>query len=612
MSSAPATASAWRITPEDYLASRPPSGPVPLRTQPRSRYLTMRDGVRIAIDIHLPANIEAGAALPTILVLTPYYRRFRLKPGAPADVEVSPNTAAYRDMFVPRGYAMVVVDVRGTGASFGVRDSFRSPVERDDYREIVDWIIAQPWSDGSVGATGISYLGAASDFLASTGHPAIKAIAPLFSVWDTYSNHYFPGGLLQNRLAIDYDRMIVGLDQDRRDILEAFPNFANPYFDGPQPVEEDPDGVAVREAVQQHRGNFSMPDFIREFDFKGDGLPYDPGFTSDAFSPYAYAGEVRDDVAVYSVSGWMDGAGFANGAISRFLSLPNPNQHLLLGPWDHGARSNCSPFRDPSLPAFPVLGEVLRFFDHYLMGRETGLNRESRVHYFAIQAEAWRESAVWPPRQEARTLYLDAPGVLSATETAAADATYRVDPTIGTGTDTRYERLAAKEVLTYYESWHGRDASMLCFTGDPLAETFELAGHPLVTLDLSADQADAALFVYLEDVDGEGRARHVTEGMLRLLHRQTSPAPARHKVVGPYRSFTRADAKPLTPGERVRVELAMLPVSWSFPAGHRIRLAIAGADANHFMQVPHGRPPLLTISCGGLDGPRIELPGTGA
>jgi predicted acyl esterase len=54
--------------------------------------------------------------------------------------------------------------------------------------------VSEPWSDGRIGATGISYLGAAADFLASTGHPAVKAIAPLFSVWDTYGDHYYPGG----------------------------------------------------------------------------------------------------------------------------------------------------------------------------------------------------------------------------------------------------------------------------------------------------------------------------------------------------------------------------------------------------------------------------------
>ena len=168
--------------------------------------------------------------LPTLLILTPYYRRFKLRPGAPATTEPSPNAGKWRDLFVPRGYAVVVCDVRGTGASFGTRDSFRSPAERDDYREIADWIVRQAWSDGSIGATGISYVGAAADFLASTGHPAVRAVAPLFAVWDTYSDHYYPGGLLLNRLAETYDELMVALDQDRRDLLRQVCVFQGPQL----------------------------------------------------------------------------------------------------------------------------------------------------------------------------------------------------------------------------------------------------------------------------------------------------------------------------------------------------------------------------------------------
>ena len=74
----------------------------------------------------------------------------------------------------------------------------------------------------------------------------------------------------------------------------------------------------------------------------------------------------------------MDGAGYANGALARYLTLPTTRAHLLLGPWDHGARINVSPWRAGVEPDFPLLGEVLRFFDHYLMGRDTGLNARRR------------------------------------------------------------------------------------------------------------------------------------------------------------------------------------------------------------------------------------------
>ena len=176
MSDLPHNDGTWRVLPQDYLAGRPAAYAVS-RT-PASYYLAMRDGVRLAIDTYLPDG--ATGALPTLVICTPYYRRFALASDAPATSEPSISAGRYRDFFVPRGYALVVVDVRGTGASFGVRESFRSPRERDDYREIVEWIVAQPWSSGAVGATGVSYVGAAADFLASTGHPAVKAIAPLF------------------------------------------------------------------------------------------------------------------------------------------------------------------------------------------------------------------------------------------------------------------------------------------------------------------------------------------------------------------------------------------------------------------------------------------------
>ena len=126
-----------------------------------------------------------------------------------------------------------------------------------------------------------------------------------------------------------------------------------------------------------------------------------------------YAHRVRRDVAVLSVSGWMDGAGYQNGAIARFLTLPNRNKHLLLGPWDHGARINVSPWRRAETPEFSLDGELLRFFDTYLMERETGLSREAPVHYFTMHGENWREAPEWPPTPNTRRLFLAEGGALS-------------------------------------------------------------------------------------------------------------------------------------------------------------------------------------------------------
>jgi uncharacterized protein len=595
---------AWHIDPADYLAKRPVDFQL---AEPSSQYVSMRDGCRLAVDAYVPQSINGIVQeFPTIALFTPYYRRFKLKPGGTG--EANPNTGKFRDFFVPRGYVVVVIDVRGTGASFGTRDSFRSPRERADSAEIADWIVAQPWSNGTIGATGISYLGAASDFLASTGHPAVKAIAPLSAVWDTYSDNYFPGGIQLKSLTRIYDELMIGLDHDRRDVLQKFSYFNNPDFEGPQPVDADPDGVLLNQAVRQHLGNFRQTDFMAEFRFREEGLPYDPEFSSASFSPYAVSEGIRRDVAILSVSGWLDGAGYMNGAIARYLTLKDNPRHLLLGAWDHGARVDGSPWRASAEVAFPWLAEVLRFFDTYLLGRDTGLKDEAPIHYYAVHAEEWRAAQAWPPVETQTRFFLGAGGHLADAAPHAGADEYQVDFTIGTGAETRYERIAGLDSRNYYADWHGRTARMLSFTSAPLDQAMELAGHGLADLYLSGSERDLALFVYLTEVEAGGRERYVTEGLLRALHRKEQPAPKTYRTTWPFRSFSRADAAPLVPGEVARIRVPLLPVAWRFSAGSRVRLSIAGADDDHCAQVPHGRPPLIKLLWGGSNASVLELP----
>jgi predicted acyl esterase len=116
------------------------------------------------------------------------------------------------------------------------------------------------------------------------------------------------------------------------------------------------------------------------------------------------------------------------------------------------------------------------------------------------------------------------------------------------------------------------------------------------------------LFVYLSEVEPDGTERYVTEGLLRALHRRERPAPQSYRTTWPFRSFTRADAAPLTPGKVERIRVPLLPVAWQFAAGSRIRVSIAGADDDHCGQVPHGRPPLLTVRWGEGHASVLELP----
>ena len=233
-----------------------------------SSYVAVRDGTKLAVDVHIPCAKSEEFSFPVILIFTPYYRRFALSDVFNIDVESCPTIAFYRDIFVPRGYVLVCVDIRGSGASFGFRDGFRSPQERLDHYDIADWVSQQAWCDGNIGATGISYAGAAADFLASTNHPNVKAVAPLFAVWDTWTNHLYPGGVLLNCVTIRYGQLAVALDQDRRELIPSFAYFKCDQLMGPASVDEDSEGVYLKEALKEHGANFDMNKHAEQFEFR--------------------------------------------------------------------------------------------------------------------------------------------------------------------------------------------------------------------------------------------------------------------------------------------------------------------------------------------------------
>ncbi|MCS2609648.1 CocE/NonD family hydrolase [Halomonas dongshanensis] len=576
-----------------------------------SRYLTMRDGVRLAIDVHLPGTQERPESFPVITFFTPYYRRMKLKHGAPDGIEECPNIAVFRSLLLARGYALVAVDVRGSGASFGVRTGLRSPSEREDYLEIVDWITAQPWSNGAIGVTGISYLGAAADFTASWAHPAVKAIVPHSAVWDTWSNQLYPGGVMCRRLVKEYGNLMDALDDDVAEDRDKFPYFKGEHYDGPAPVDEDTEGHLLQAALEEHRANFDMADFVHQFVYRDRPLHTQPDFTSATISPYHYANREADtQTPVYTISGWLDGH-YARGAAQRFMWQRNAGKRLMLGAWDHGARSGSSPFQTDSRPQGKALAETLRFFDEHLMGMKTGLYDEPPVQYYTVGEECWHSAQQWPPETTRwQTLYFQANHRLTHQPPTMADAfdRYVGDYRCGTGNQTRYNRLYAQNVERYYPDWHGRDQRMLCYTQEPFEHDTEVTGHPVVRLYLKSDTQDCALFVYLEDIDTEGHSTYVTEGVFRALHRRISPPIENLPVIGPHHSYRERDARYLIPGECSEIAFDLLPTSWLFKAGHRLRIAIALADSDHFSRIPDGVVPTIEVGRSAIFASALELP----
>ena len=111
-----------------------------------------------------------------------------------------------------------------------------------------------------------------------------------------------------------------------------------------------------------------------------------------------------------------------------------------------------------------------------------------------------------------------------------------------------------------------------------------------------------------EDVAPDSRVTYLTEGILRALHRKVSDKQPPYKVFGPYHSYEREDAEPLTPGEIATLPITLIPTSVLVRKGHRLRLALAGADASAFVRLPAEGDPLITVSCGAEQPSWIDLP----
>lgn len=564
-----------------------------------SRYLTMRDGVNIAIDVYLPDDLNPGEKLPTILLQTRYWRRIEFRWPFRSFMNLPDELR----QLIDRGYAVVRLDARGSGASFGTRSCPWSSDEVKDGAQVVDWIVQQPWSDGKVGSVGGSYEGTTAEMLLINRHPAVKAIVPMFSLYDVYTDIAYPGGIHLDWFTRTWQKGNQAMDLNRpQDALWYAPIFAW----GVPPVDADKNRELLQKAAAEHAANYHVHKEALAITFRDDASPM--GFTPDAFSPHAFREAIEQSgAAVYSYSGWFDG-GYAHAAIKRFLTLKNPGQRLILGPWDHGGDDHVRPFATPLQAKFDHVEQVLRFFDYHLKGKSTGIEHEQPVHYYTMVQDKWKSAGTWPPPATRTVLHLAAGNELllsPPTVDTGADA-YHVDRFAGTGSLSRWNCLAV-ELAVNYPDRAEQDGKLIVYQTPPLAKDMEVTGHPIVTLYIRCDSPDAQVFVYLEDVDSQGNVNYVTEGMLRAIHRNLSDLPPYYRTPTPFRTFLRADARPLVSGRPAMLKFDLQPTSYLFLKGHRVRIAVAGADADHFRPLP-GKAPTLSILRTRAHPSAIDLP----
>lgn len=620
-----------------------------LEVETRSLYLPMRDGTRLAVDLHLPKLASGVARLPAIVRMTRYLRSLAHKNLVAGWLDVAKNFDLYAEMrarFLAAGYAWVDVDVRGTGASTG---TWTSPWHADQVRdsgEIVDWIVNQPWSTGKVGSLGISYDGTAAEMLLVAKHPAVLAVAPLFSLYDVYADVAFPGGIHLAWFTEAWGRYNAALDRNafheafatpihlvarvaandpaprgadrlsawlgRRDkqlFTEVTERVLGAAIRGVRDVERPGDGTPDARALAERKLNLDVHGVARKVTHRDDaGVdPRHPELTIDSFSPHHHASALRSSgAAIYSYSGWRDGA-YPHSAIKRHVGVGTAGSRLTLGPWAHTGRLAIHAFETGRPSQFDHAGELIGFFDEHLRGMPS-VGDGQPVHYFTTGEERWKSAASWPPPGfEPEALHLGAAGqLLGASVETAHRATHRIDATVGSGERSRWRSLLSM-VPGDYPDRRARDARLLVWESAELARPIEVTGHAELVLHASFDRGpDGQVFAYLEDVAPDGSINYVTEGQLRARHRARS-ASAAYLTPGVQRSYEARDARDLEADEVVELAVCLLPCSHLFRLGHRIRIAVGCADADHFAPPP-GHATELSVHMGQAKPSRLVLP----
>jgi putative CocE/NonD family hydrolase len=555
----------------------------------QSLYIPMSDGVRIAVDVWLPTELEPKEKIPAIMYCTRYWRASDIV-GAGIEQDSNFNRAT---MWNEAGYGLVLIDARGTGASFGTRPYEMTKDEAKDYGEIADWIASQSWSNGKVGAYGVSYPGNTAEMLMVNQRPSVRAVAPLFNDYNYFDFLVDPGGVQLNFFINMWGRMVMALDNNdicgAQGITGEQCEELKKKVRGVKPVDKDLDRSLLTEAVRQHKNNVKLHEEMTEF--RDD--PFGPeGLTNlhRIANPSGYIQEIEaSQTPIFVRVGWLD-AGTVNGALSRFLSVKNP-QRIIIGPWSHGGGHHTDPFLEPDTPTLPSMKEqtqeMIEFFDSFLKDQNPPV-MESTISYYTMGSGTWNTTRVWPPEGFTGTVWYFGPrntlSKIPPSEMSGADMfTVNYDATTGQ-TNRWYTQLGGQDVI--YPDRKEQDKKLLTYTSELLETDTEITGHPLVTLYVSSSAQDGAFFVYFEDVDQNGKVTYITEGQLRAACRKISEREPPFIFFGPYRTFERLDASPLEPGEIAELTFDLIATSVLIKKGHRIRIAIAGADKDTFARYP--------------------------
>ena len=504
-------------------------------------WIPMPDGARLAARLWLPPN-ASEQPVPAILEYIPYRRRDRTRLR---DESMHPH-------FAEAGYAAIRVDMRGSGDSDGVMEDEYSEQEIQDGVDVIAWIADQPWCDGKVGMFGKSWGAYTSFQVAAERPPALKAIAPVMGTDDRWledihfyggvlaTDNFWWGSIMQLYNAMPPDPEIVGEDhwrdmwKERLDAMRFWPALWLEH--------QSHDAMWRRGSISENYDNVQIP--------------------------------------VYFFGGWADLYRDTPFRIAERLKGPTK---ILMGPWAHLYPHEGSPG-----PKVDFLDEVIRFWDHWLKGRDSGLMDEPRLRFWMQESVRpagriserpgrWVEEMAWPsPNVSSRRLWLN-------------------DGTLGDEAATSQRQLAMCSPQTFGEA--GGDMCSFAIAGDmpsdcrqdaggallfrtePFDAPLDILGQPRVALEIAADRAQAFVVVLLVGEAPDGAQTLITRGFCNLTHRKSDTAPTS-----------------VIPGEEMAVTVPLHGIAYRLPTGHRLMIQVASTYWPILWPAPE--PVTLTLTAG--------------
>jgi putative CocE/NonD family hydrolase len=499
-----------------------------------------RDGITLSADVYLPLS---GGSLPAIVQWTPYE-------------STRERFIAWGVWFARRGYAAVVVDVRGRYESDG--EFYAWTKDGVDAHDTLTWVAAQQWSNGRIGTWGRSYGGLVQWQLAHLGHPNLQCIAPQVIHDDYFWDGYFTGGAFQLALTLG---------------AAALWSSSLSLITGPGARD-----IVLNDRVFRHLPLVELDEYVigRRVDYWRDWWEHQEN--DDWWHRFHHRPD-EVEVPIFQQGGWFDP--YSGSHLRSFARIGDrvPNR-VLMGPWSH--EEEVETFRgdvDFGPQSVTVIREhELAFYDRFLKDEDGDWDARPPLELFVMGANEWRGEHEWPlARTEVTPWFLRRGGVLSAGEPQADEPAdrYAYDPadpvpTIG-GVNSVLTMTQGAEtpILPGPRDQRVLEArpDVLSYTSEVLERDLEVVGPVEMVLYAASSAKDTDWIVRLSDVHPDGRAIFMTEGIVRAR----------------YRGGVDGDTvELLEPGEVAEYRIRCYPTANVFRRGHRLRLDVTSSSFPRF------------------------------